>query len=151
MNKYDRISSLFWVALGCVICVESIRLGPGSLSAPEPGLIPLGCGLLLCILGLSEFFLTFRRGRHDEESQSIWGKGNIGKVIFTLVSLGGYALLINPLGFHLTTFIWMLLICRLLSEISWISAILTSLIATSSSMILFEYLLGIRFPRGVLF
>jgi putative tricarboxylic transport membrane protein len=114
-------------------------------------LIPLGCGLLLCILGLSEFFLTFRRGRHDEESQSIWGKGNIGKVIFTLVSLGGYALLINPLGFHLTTFIWMLLICRLLSEISWISSILTSLIATSSSMILFEYLLGIRFPRGVLF
>jgi len=151
MSKYDRISSLFLVALGCVICVESIRLGPGSLSAPEPGLIPLGCGLFLCILGLIAFFFTFRRGRPQEENQLIWGKGNIGKVVFTLISLGGYALLIHPLGFYLTTFIWMLLICRLLSEARWKAAIITSLIATFSSVILFEYLLGIRFPRGNLF
>lgn len=151
MSKYDRICGLFLVAFGCVISVESIRLGPGSLSAPEPGLIPLGCGLLLCILGLSEFLLTFRRKRQDEEKNLIWVKGNMGKVVITLLSIVAYAILINTLGFHLTTFIWMIVICRLLSEAKWKTAIVTSLIATSSSMILFAYLLGIRFPRGIFF
>jgi hypothetical protein len=40
MAKYDRISTIFFVGFALAICVESIRIGPGSLSNPGPGLIP---------------------------------------------------------------------------------------------------------------
>ncbi len=34
MSKYDRMNTLFLVGLVLYICVESIRIGPGSLSNP---------------------------------------------------------------------------------------------------------------------
>jgi len=33
MQRYDRLGGLLWMAIGTAICVESVRLGTGSVSA----------------------------------------------------------------------------------------------------------------------
>lgn len=147
MDRLDRMSALFLVGVGIAICVESIRLGVGQVSDPGPGLIPLGCGIVLGFFGSIVVMRTFKiptEGREDiSEHRVQWQKLTI-----ILASLIGYALLLDFVGFLLVTLCWMVFICRV-GKIGWKASIFISIITTLLSYILFEYYLGIRFPRGV--
>ena len=106
MYKYDRISSLIWVGIAVVICMESIRLDPGSLSQPGPGLVPLGCGLIIGIFGFIIFVGTLNVVAEDRnvilKERTHWGK-----LVSVPIAIIGYAFLIDILGFRLVTFLWM--------------------------------------------
>ena len=148
MTKYDRISAVFWIALGTAISVKSSRLGPGSLSMPGPGLIPLGCGLALGILGVILFLLTL--GRNSEPGEVLWQKGTLWrKLTLTLMSLVCYAILLDTLGFLLITFFWLFFVCRV-GNLGWKKTAVTAVVVTACCYVLFNYLLGIRFPRGLI-
>jgi putative tricarboxylic transport membrane protein len=147
MQKYDRLGGLLWVVLGIAICVESIRLGTGSVSAPGPGLLPLGCGSLLLLLGIALCISSYRTTTAPEkvhQGQMISWK----KLSLALGYLVGYALLLEVLGFLLVTVLWVGANCRL-GNMSWKKTVLISVMATVSSFLIFEYFLKIRFPRGI--
>ncbi|MBI2227051.1 MAG: tripartite tricarboxylate transporter TctB family protein, partial [Betaproteobacteria bacterium] len=110
MTKYDRISTLFFVGLAIAVSLESIRIGPGSLSNPGPGLIPLGSGLVLGILGLIGFFRTFVKSSKEGRREGAVKLG--GRTISALISMMAFAFLINTLGFLIVTFLWMGFVCR---------------------------------------
>lgn len=149
MTKYDRISALFFVGLALAICVESIRIGVGSLSNPGPGLIPLGCGLVLGILSLIFFAWTFKKSQDGRAV--LWGPGTRWANIFlTIFSLLGYAFLIDFLGFHFITFVWVGFVCRWIGKMRWKTTLITSVVTTFTSYFLFEHFLTIRFPKGIL-
>ncbi len=149
MKAYDRVSSLFFTFLAIAICVESIRLGPGSLVNPGPGLIPLGCGLILGMIGLIVFTRTLKG--LPQAREAFWGAGtNKWKAILSLLSLLSYGLLLDFLGFILVTFIWMNFLCRWIGGMGWKGAIFTSFITTLGTYVLFDRILGMQFPRGML-
>jgi putative tricarboxylic transport membrane protein len=149
LAKHDRVSSLFWIGIALAICIESLRLGPGSLSNPGAGLVPLGCGLILGIFGAIVFVLSFKKVR--EAGEPLWKFGTRwGKMIAIAVSITAYTFLIDILGFHMVTFFWMIYVCWGIGEVRWKSAILVSIITTFSSYLLFEHYLHINFPRGLL-
>ena len=150
MAKYDRMSTLFFIGLAVAIIVESIRIGPGSLSNPGPGLIPLGCGLILGMIGLA----VFVRALIDTSPQiagGLWKPGTKWRnIISTFLSLICYAFLVEFLGYHLITFLWLNFLCFWVGRMGWKATILTSVVTTSLSFVLFEHYLGIRFSRGIL-
>jgi putative tricarboxylic transport membrane protein len=149
MAKYDRISTLFFVGLALAVCVESIRMDPGSLSNPGPGLIPLGCGLVLGILSLIVFARTFKKSQ--DEKAVLWEPGTRWAKIFqTIFSLIGYGFLIDFLGFHFITFIWMIYVCRWVGGMRWKTTLITSVTTVFFSYVLFEHFLRVRFPKGIL-
>jgi putative tricarboxylic transport membrane protein len=146
--KYDRISALFLIGFAIAICVESIRLGQGSLSTPGPGLIPLGCGLILGILALILFICTFKKV--TEVREVLWRSGTKWrKLILTFASLIGYAFLLDLLGFRLVTLLWMAFVCLAVGNMRWKMTVFTSVVTTLACYILFEHYLGIRFPIGI--
>lgn len=149
MARFDRMSAIFWVVIAIVICEESIRLRVGSLSEPGPGLIPLGCGLLLGILGIMLFIQTLKIAA-AEGKELLWEQGTQwGKLGSILISLIGYAFLLEFLGFPLVTLIWMGFICRL-EKTGWKATIFISVISMLSCYFLFVYCLAIRFsPRDL--
>lgn len=149
MKKYDRMSTVFLIALALGICVESIRIEPGSLSNPGPGLIPLGCGLGIGVLGLICFVLTFKGQSQPREALPEPGK-KWSNIALALVSMVGFAFLINFLGFYLVTFLWMSFVCRKIGRMGWKGTIFTSVVTTVCSYFLFGYFLEIRFPGGIL-
>jgi putative tricarboxylic transport membrane protein len=139
---------IFLTGVAFLICVESIRMGVGSLSDPGNGLVPMGCGLILGILGLIGFAGTFKK--EEKEAAGIWQRGiPWRKMLSVLISLVSYAFLIDPLGFSLTTLIWTGFMFRGLAKMGWTVTLLASMIATFSCSLVFEYYLGIRFPKGV--
>jgi hypothetical protein len=147
MRTYDRISSFFFTILALAICLESMRLGIGSFDNPGPGLVPLGCGLILGIVGLIVFACTFIG--LPEAKEFLWGpETKIWKVVVSLVLLGCYAILIDFFGFILITFLWMSISCRWVGGMGWKGTMLTSVIATVTSYILFVIILKVNFPRG---
>jgi hypothetical protein len=147
MTKHDRMSALFLVGLAIAIGVESIRLGPRSLSNPGPGLIPLGSGLALGIFGLIVFARTFRssprEGLRKKALSFSWNS------VSTLTSMVVFGLLVNPLGFYTATFLWMGFVCRWIGRVGWKATIITSVATTFSTWLLFGHLLEIRFPLGI--
>ena len=148
MTKYDRISTLFLVGLAIAVSLESIRIGPGSLSNPGPGLIPLGCGLVLGILSLVGFFRTFVRPSSEVLRENAVKLG--GSTIAALASMLVFAFLIDTLGFLIVTFLWMGFVCRWIGRLGWKVTIFTSVVTPFCTWLLFVYLLEIRFPRGIL-
>ena len=149
MKTYDRVSSLFFVVLAFAICVESIRLSPGSLGNPGPGLIPLGCGFILGIISLIVFTRTFKG--LPQAREAFWGPGvKKWNSILSLVSLTGYGLLLDFLGFILVTFLWMSFLCRWVGGMGWKGTIFTSVVTTFFSYVLFYMILGMHLSRGIL-
>ena len=148
MTKYDRMSTLFFVGLAIAVSLESIRIGPGSLSNPGPGLIPLGSGLVLGILGLIGFFRTFVKSSKEGRREDAVKLG--GRTISALASMMAFAFLINTLGFLIVTFLWMGFVCRWIARMGWKGTIFTSVVTPLCTWLLFEYFLEIRFPRGIL-
>ncbi len=148
MTKFDRVSSLFWIGIASLICMESIRIGPGSLLAPGPGFLPLGAGLLIGILGVIIFVLTLKRPVEGREV--LWESGaQLEKVVSTIISVLAYAFLVDYLGFHLITLLWIGFVCWRIGDMGWKGAIITSLLTTFFSYLLFERYLGIHFSKGV--
>lgn len=148
MNRYDRMSTIFFLVLATAICVESIRVGLGSLSNPGPGLLPLGCGLILGILSLIVFARTFKKS--EAVRAILWEPGTRWRNLFLAIfSLIGYAFLIELLGFYFITFVWASFVCRWVGRMRWKTTLITSVVATASSYLLFEQFLNVRFPKGI--
>jgi len=147
MTKYDRISTLFFVGFAIAVSLESIRIGPGSLSNPGPGLIPLGSGLLLGILGLIGFFRTLVSPSSAGRPENAATLG--GRTIAALVSMVAFGFLIDVLGFLTVTFLWMGFVCRWIARMGWKETIFISVVTPACTWLLFEYFLEIRFPRGI--
>ena len=147
MEKNDRMSSLFFIGIALAIFVESYRLDIGSLSAPGPGLFPLGSGLVLGILGAILFAKTF--GASEEDTRGAWDFKPKKKMILMLVSLVAYMIFINLVGFIVVTILWMGYVCWGIGKMRWRAAMFTSIVTSLVSYFLFEYFLGIRFPQGI--
>ena len=146
---HDRKSAFFFVVLGAAICVESIRLGPGSFSNPGPGLLPLGCGLILGFLGVVQ--ISFSVKGFIGVQTLLWQPGTRWRRVISIpASLIAYAFLLNILGFHLVTFFWTAFMCRGVGGMRWRATLIASLATTFLSTLLFEYFLSVRFPKGIL-
>src|SRR3972149_1151268 len=126
MTKYDRISTLFFVGLAIAVSLESIRIGPGSLSNPGPGLIPLGSGLVLGILGLIGFFRTFVKSSKEGRREDAVKLG--GRTMSARISMMAFAFLITTLGFLIVTLLWIRFVCRSVARMGWKGTIFTSVV-----------------------
>ncbi len=148
MGPHDRASALFIFGFALFICIESLRLGAGSFSQPGPGFLPLASGL---VIGTFALLLLTGAGQKKKEMKANPSAGKIawGKVVLTLTSLAAYAGLLNVLGFHLLTILWLGFICKGMGKMRWGATLGMSLGATVLTYFLFEYYLAIRFPRGI--
>lgn len=150
MKKYDRTSSLICVCIAVAICFESIRLGPGALSSPGPGFVPLGCGMVLGIMGIIVFIRTYLSSTFGGKVV-IWEPGTRwGAMILAIISLIIYALSMNFIGFYIMTFLWMIFTCRWISRLGWGAAILITVGVVIFNYIVISYYLGVRFPVGII-
>ncbi len=135
-----------WVGVGLAICLTSfIKYGLSSPDGPGPGLMSFLTGILMICFGA--ILLIKHRFARDETARGWRLPGR--KFIYTLLSLFAYALLLERLGFILTTCGLLVLLLGKIGHERWYIAMLIGLAGSVGSFLLFSHLLQVQLPRGI--
>jgi putative tricarboxylic transport membrane protein len=141
----EAIFNWVLVLLALFIIYESFQMGFGSLRKPGSGLFTIFCGVLLLVLnGLK---LTKGSG---SAIRSIFDAGEGTKFLIILVPFLGWILFIGLLGYVLATFLATLALAKILKLEGWRKPLLLAFGTASFCFVLFDYLLYLDLPRGIL-
>ena len=146
MKNSQLLTGFFWIGLGGFVSISSCKFGLGNFRNPGPGLMPFLLGLLLC--GVSLYYLCISVFGKDKVKSSGQAEKSPKKIIIVVVSLVVYALILEKLGYLVSTSI-LLFIMFWLAGSKKHTAALSSIITTVFSYFFFSYL-GVGFPEGIL-
>ncbi len=155
MRKYPLYITLVWIALGIFASAYSIKHGLGNLRSPGPGFFPCLLGVIICGLALYKLITEFLGRAHateaDKEIVPAETKmpSGVGRLVFIALTLFVYALLLEWLGYLITTLLTMILLLRFSGYTQWTRIIAYGVIIAGVSYFTFLYL-GVSFPAGVL-
>jgi putative tricarboxylic transport membrane protein len=144
-NAGDAVGSLFLFLLGIGAVFGAIRLKVGSPTEPQPGFFPFLGGFSLIVLSTIIFF----KGRIGQSQEKI-AFGEIGRPALLLAVMIALVAVLDSVGYVVGTFLASGIILRILNVKSWRIIIFTSLCLSIGTYVLFDKLLGIDLPVGVL-
>jgi putative tricarboxylic transport membrane protein len=147
----------YFLADGLIgICAGSISLRLGNFRTPGAGFLPFFAGALLAIFGLV-LMLSTLLSQAREEKNEVDGKDRANRhwrrflnPSLAVVILFGYILLLEPLGFLLTTFVCLLLLFKLSEPKKWVAPIVLSGSTAILSYLVFFVWLQCQLPKGLL-
>src|SRR5262245_28849626 len=149
MRRADRAAAAGLLGLAALILFESRKLSFGTLRMPQTGFFPKILTALLLLLTLATLIQALRRRTAEGDSTKIPADG-WSRIGATLVTLIGFALLLEPLGFLLSTFLLMALLLRAVEAPPWPKVAIVALLTALGSYVIFAWLLGVPLPGGIL-
>ncbi|MFC1815537.1 tripartite tricarboxylate transporter TctB family protein [Thermodesulfobacteriota bacterium] len=133
-------SGFFFFGLSLFVLWESLRLGLGTLMKPGSGFFSFCAGVILSVLSL----VVIYRGWGVRESLTAHSR----RVILVLLSLFVYSLVLNTLGFVVSTFFLVGILFQIGESRRWWTLLIMSVLVTSLAYLIFGVLLNVYFPRG---
>ncbi|WNC16064.1 tripartite tricarboxylate transporter TctB family protein [Brevibacillus brevis] len=125
MSKaFDRYASLLFLVLGAAFVI-----GSGNISASAygsnvgPNIFPLGLGSLLIVLSLRLFYETFKYKQEEKKSGPAL---DYKRFLIVLVAALLYALLLEEIGYVVSTFLFLLVGFQTMQKGKWLSSVLIS-------------------------
>ena len=148
MDRKHIISGSFWLAFSIFVAVTAFDLGLGTLSRPGSGFIffwsAVGLGILSVIVIIKN---VFQKGEAIP-CTDLWKGLHWRKTFFAIAILFIYTLMLEGLGFVLSTLILMIVLFGI-GISSHRVVIVSALITTIVSVIVFRHFLEVRLPRGL--
>ncbi|MFG2007425.1 tripartite tricarboxylate transporter TctB family protein [Spirillospora sp. NPDC048911] len=144
-HRQNIIAALVPLAIGVIAAVLSSGLGVGTLADPGPGLWPLVVSVAMVVIAAVQVL----RSRPTGDEEKFTGEACI--VAVAVVSLIGFALLFERVGFEVPTVALLVLWLKGLGRESWRITIVLSLAATAAIYLLFITALGVSLPHIVAF
>jgi putative tricarboxylic transport membrane protein len=150
VRRYDLVSTLFLMVLAAYVTASGFRLGFGEWREPGPGFLAVLSGLALGALAAVWLGMTLAKPRGPGESarRFIADTGGHRKVGLTAAALIGFALLLGPLGFPLTTLAFMMFLLRVIEPQRWGLALTLSVVTVVLCVVVFQVWLQVQFPEG---
>jgi hypothetical protein len=153
MRKREGVVGLCWVVIGIVVSIWSSTFPFGTWESVGPAVLPLGCGLLLVLLGSIFSFRVWKEhgGSIKEASAPLVPHGAAFRRV--AISVGGMlvsAALIGFLGFSLTVFGLTLFLLRGVQPRRWAGDAFYALVFTGGCYVLFQVLFKTTLPKGFL-
>ena len=146
----NKISGSFGLLFALFTIKESLGIGVGALRTPGPGLFPLAGGILLAVLSaiilLRAFFEQGEKAATTTEKEN----ENTRFVVYAFLGILAYALILQWLGFLLSTFFLVIFFLKIFEDKKWWVMLLTAAIVSSTCYILFDYILQSDLPLGIL-
>ena len=141
--------SLFWLLFSVVTCLEAFRLKLGGLHEPASGFFPFAIGLLTGVLALIALFQSIKekKERAVPQSRESFRWWNIVVILGVLMA---YTLSLEKIGFLINTFLFMVLLLKVVEPQTWKRAILGGLITAIACDLAFNAILGAQIPSGML-
>jgi putative tricarboxylic transport membrane protein len=148
MRKHDLISSAIWLLGGLIVTGYAPQFDLGTASAPGPGFMPFLAGIVWSFFALVTFLQAlFNR---SEERERIWADVSFPKLTFILIALLLYALLLETIGFLISTFLLIFVLIRFVGPRPWWTSLWGAGLTSVLSYLFFETWLNAQLPRGIL-
>lgn len=147
----DRVSSLFWLALGLVSMYGAVQLGLGTLREPGSGFLAFLAGGFISLIALGillKSFIQWRGARLD--FAPLWKEANWRRPAIIGLLVLGFILALERLGFILSGFLLLLVLFRWVERFSWKKALIIPALTLGFSYLLFNVFLKTTLPRGFL-
>jgi len=146
----DRVSSLFWLALGLVSMYGSAQLGLGTLREPGSGFLSFLAGGFISLVAAIIFLQSLIRWRGlPLNLKDHWAGVNWHRPLTIGFLTLGFILLLERLGFFITSFLLLFLLFRYVERLSWGKAILIPVLTLGVTYLLFNVFLKSTLPRGI--
>jgi putative tricarboxylic transport membrane protein len=152
-NKKEQISSIFLLLFSIFICFFSYKLSIGSINSPGAGFFPFYLGIILGLLSINNFTKAIKAIAHTkiaiETIKTLDTDINWKNIIFTVVVLFSYPLLLDILGFSVSTFLFIALFLRFIEPQRWLVVLGMGGAVAIVFYFVFQYWLKIQFPSGI--
>jgi putative tricarboxylic transport membrane protein len=146
------MGSILMILLGIYVAYGAIHLGVGAFNKPGGGFIFMLAAVILEILAVVDLATTIlARKRKNTAKNTVWSDLRWGKVILTLASVGIYALVLEIIGFGISTFLLLFFLFKIVEPVKWRDAILGSVLTVAVVYAVFGLWLKVPFPTGILF
>jgi hypothetical protein len=153
MKQVGRREGILWMIVGGVICALSGRIGLGSFVEPGPGFVAFAAGVSLGVIGLIMVLSRPSVKCLSNEDRGIdhsrWTFPKF-RLIYTILLLAAYGLVLQPLGYLLTTFLAMFGLFYDRGTNRFVPSFLASLLTVGMTYLVFETWLRVQLPRGIL-
>jgi len=142
-----------WLLIGVIISAWSFRTGLGSFQEPGVGFVAFAAGLFVMAIGA--LVTIFRRpkaqkvGTVSARTRSRFLESAPFKLTYTLALLVFYALLLDFLGYIITTFVVLFGLFFDPVDRRWPGPLLASFLSVAVTYLVFEVWLKSQLPRGI--
>ncbi len=149
-TERDRMGAGILIAAAVGICYGSVRLTLGGFHSPGPGFFSFLAGIVLGLLSLISFVQSFKEMPGDERKPFWPNPRRTFKMAFVFAALILYVVVMEYLGFCLTTFLFLGVLLRAIEPQRWSVVFSTSILGVLVSYGVFQYWLDMQLPRGFL-
>jgi putative tricarboxylic transport membrane protein len=146
----ELLISMIWLAISIAICIGSVRLDLGRLSVPGPGFFSFLCGAVMGIMALVIFVQAIRSQSDDLAKPIISNPRGFLKMTYGFIALVLYAVVMEYIGFALSTVLFMGFFLRVVVAQKWRVVFACSIIPTICAYLIFKSWLDVQLPGGFL-
>lgn len=150
MRSRDIVASFFWLLVGAGLIYEGYHTELGTLQEPGSGFVIFWIGIVIVGLSLVLLLMTVFKPAPIEGTSSSWFGPGLGKVLIISLALLLYAYALIPLGFLLTTFLFMLFLFKGINLQGWLASIGGAVLTSLAFYVVFSYWLAVQLPAGIL-
>ena len=150
LKRADLIAGIVLLAVSVLMLYQSSQLEMTyGKSIPGTGFLPFWLSIAMVILSVL-LIVNSVRGKISSEKLG-WPKGRgLSWILITLGGLGAYAVLVAIIGYILSTFLFLLVLVKMLSSYRWYSVVAFSVLTSFALYSVFAVWLNMSLPRGQL-
>ncbi|WP_028986674.1 tripartite tricarboxylate transporter TctB family protein [Thermicanus aegyptius] len=147
ISHFDRYAGLFFLAIGLFFSVESFSISSSAYgSNVGPNIFPLGLGILLILLSLRLIYEDWKKGSVERKESWKVRREDLQRFFLLLFLSFAYVLLLERLGYVISTFFFLFLSFQAMEKGKWVSSFLIALLFSSIVYYLFAVVLKGTLP-----
>jgi putative tricarboxylic transport membrane protein len=151
-KETGTVEGFVWIGIGFIICILALQFDLGTFHQPGPGFVALLTGLFIAAMGLAMVVARAMSKRRPDKASGGDHPFQIEawrRLVYTMVLLLAYVILIEPVGFILTTFLLMFGLFFDYRKRNYLWSLFFSIATALVSYLVFEVWLRCQLPRGL--
>jgi putative tricarboxylic transport membrane protein len=150
MQSYNGIAGIFFLFIGVFFVLYARTVEIGTFTEPGPGFLPFWAGLTLVTMSIILLLRTYATKSRAAKSAFFPLPDSWKRVLAVFLSLIAYNLLLTPLGFTVTTFLFLIFLVKFIFPQTWKRTLVVGALGSIFARLLFINFLETQLPRGLL-
>jgi hypothetical protein len=121
----------------------------GSWHQPGPGFFPFWAGIILSAMSVALLLRSYAPKILPAHPPFFPQRDSWKRVLATFLALIAYNLFLSPLGFTLTTFLFLAFLVKFIFPQTWMRTLMVAILGSVITRLLFINFLETQLPKGI--